>query len=479
MRFEKNESAILPANIEAEQAVLGILLYDNPALHLLPPGFGANHFFEPFHKRLFDSIEQAVNAGRLADPAVFASRFASDPAYRDLGGGAYLGDLMDKAPPSQNVTDYGADLMKVALRRDLLRAADDIREAALDDDMDAADALHEAERSVGALSNTDTSVRLVSAEEAVARVFRQLDSPGETAEGVLTGLGPLDEHLGPLMPGDVILLGGRPSMGKSAEASVIGQNVALQNLGVMDVNTEMSVEQMMRRRLTSLAFAQYAAKAPSYSSIRKRAVEYDQRQMLERAAEIIRGLPLVSMKRNGLTISKLRSLARRQFAEWKRAGVRPGLLVVDHAGHFKAEGKSRGRYEDQTEISGAFKELAEELQVPILVLAQLSRKLEERDDKRPTLPDFRDSGSWEQDADIVIGVYRDAYYAQREREPKDGTAQQQLAWADWDRRKRSKMIDNILLKVREGEVGNVQLWGDMRTNAILGEVPGDDLGGFI
>jgi replicative DNA helicase len=277
---------------------------------------------------------------------------------------------------------------------------------------------------------------------------------------------------------DLIVLGGRTSMGKSAMASDIALNVATQGRGVIEINGEMSVQQMTRRHLTSLAFTKHGKGAPSYSAIRKRMVSREQRQMLGQAKAEFDQLPISLLQRPGLGFGALRSLVRRERAKMAREGVKLGLLIVDHAGLIKADGGGRSRYEDQTAVSNGMKELAHELGIPVMALAQLSRETEKRDNKRPALSDLRDSGAWEQDADVVIGVYRDAYYAAREPEPKDdGKPNSSSTWAEWDRRRRSKTIEAIILKAREGECTTVELWGDMATNAIRAREP--DNGGFL
>ncbi len=174
----------------------------------------------------------------------------------------------------------------------------------------------------------------------------------------------------------------------------------------------------------------------------------------------------MTMLRRRLKMSELRSLARRQASEWHRKGVSLSALIIDHVGLVKPDGGRMDRYEAQTEISNGLKELAEELQCVVIGLNQMNRENEKREDKRPQLSDLRDSGSWEQDADFVIGFYREAYYAQRQPEPK-----KDLEWDAWDRARKSRTIEAIVLKAREGECGTAMLWGDVARNAIRGAEP--------
>lgn len=261
---------------------------------------------------------------------------------------------------------------------------------------------------------------------------------------------------------------GRPGAGKSAWAGCVGTNIAMeQGLGCLEVSLEMSVEQLWRRRLCDVAHRINPELAPAYSDLRRRLVTPAQRALLQEAALRVRGLPIVSIARSGVSPAMILSMARRQITLWTRAGIKPGVVVIDHLGLVVGEGK--GRYESQTDVAIKTKEIATELQLPVIALAQLSRKIEERDDKRPILSDLRDSGSLEENADLVIGFYRDAYYAEHEPEPK-----KDLAWAEWNARKASKDIEAMLLKVREGRRGSVTLYGDMARNAIRAAAPSDD-----
>jgi len=469
--------ASLPHNLEAEQALLGILLYDNSAFERVADQLRADAMYEPFHQRLLAKIEGDIRRGDLAEPILIIKSFENDEALNDLGGLRYLADLVDRAPPAANVCDYAASIMEQATKREMIRVANEMMAAArAPGPVDAK--LEEAERAIHKLSVSESRApAFTTAAEASQAVLDSLDSE-DPVDGTGWGLEPLDKALGPMLSADLIVLGGRTSMGKSALASDIALNVAKQGLGVIEINGEMSVEQMTRRHLTSLAFTKFGKDAPSYSAIRKRTVTREQRQMLGHAKAEFDQLPLSLLQRPGLAFGALRSLVRRERAKMAREGVKLGLLIVDHAGLIKADGGGRSRYEDQTAVSNGMKELAHELGIPVMALAQLSRETEKRDNKRPSLSDLRDSGAWEQDADVVIGVYRDAYYAAREPEPKDdGKPNSSNTWAEWDRRRRSKTIEAIILKAREGDCTTVELWGDMATNAIRAHEP--DNGGFL
>ena len=469
-----------PGNIEAEQALLGILLCDNAAFDRLPDRLRPDHFREPLHGRIFETMLDAVRKGRLAAPILLCERFKNDPAFDDLGGARYLGHLIDLAPPTVNTADYALEIVNQATRRALVAIGAEMQRAArLDTTADVEALVEAAERELHALIGGQAGMAFTDAQAAAEAVLERLDHPPETDAGVAWGLAPLDKQLGPLLAGDLIVLGGRTSMGKSALAAELALNIGKQGKAAIEINGEMTVEQMTRRHLTSLAFDRFGFGAPSYSAIRKREVTYDQRQMLQKVREDFDALPISMLKRTGLGFGALRSLIRREQARRARQGIEVGAAIIDHVGLIRCDTKGRSRYEDQTEISNGLKELADELKIPIVALAQLNREVEKRDNKRPILADLRDSGAWEQDADIVIGIYRDAYYAQREPEPKDtGRPNSSLTWGEWDARRKSKIIEAIVLKVREGETGPVELWGDMATNAIRAREP-ETFGGFL
>jgi replicative DNA helicase len=461
-------AARVPANIDAEQAVLGCVLCQNDAFHLID-GLEPQHFYEPFHARLWDWIAERMAAGGLAEAALSAQYFERDAGYLELGAGAYLGFLVDRAPPPPNVVAYAREVSDLAMRRDLLRLSVDLSHNAVEA-VKVEDAVSLAESALLAMQVASRRIEPVTAAMAAARVLERLDGPEEVLGGILTGLSTLDEELGPLQPGNLVALAGRTSMGKSAAAEVFAYNIAERGLGVIQINGEMTVEEMAERHLADLCQRRHGVQGPEYRDIRRRRIGHEQRLMLGRARDELAAVPLVMLKRTGLKFSQLRSIARRQTAIWARRDIKLGALIVDHMGLIRPDHPSRDRYADQTAISNGTKELAEELGCPLLALLQLNRETEKRDDKRPKLSDIRDSGAWEQDADLVIAFYREAYYARQQIEPK-----KDLEWSEWDRAKKSPVIEAIILKARSGPPQTVKLWGDVARNAIRSHAPEGDL----
>lgn len=465
---DPDQVARVPSNIEAEQAVIGCAFYDVDAFHMIE-GMEARHFYEPFHQRVWEWISERVASGLRADIVLSAQYFERDAAFNEFGGLTYFSDLVDRAPPAPNVAAYAKEVSDLAMRRDLLRLAVDLSHNAVEA-VKVEDVVSLAESALLAMQVASRRIEPITAALAAARVLERLDAPEELVGGILTGIETLDEELGPMQPGNVIALAGRTSMGKSAAAEVIGYNISAQGLGVIQLNGEMTVEEMAERHLSDICHRRYGALGPEYRDIRRRRVSFDQRQMLTTAQQDLAAVPLVMLKRTGLKFSQLRSIARRQTAIWARRDIKLGALIVDHMGLIRPDVPTRDRYADQTAISNATKELAEELGCPLLALLQLNRETEKRDDKRPKLSDIRDSGAWEQDADVVIAFYREAYYARQQVEPK-----KDLETAEWLRARSSPAIEAIILKARAGPPQTVKLWGDVARNAIRSHMPDGDL----
>lgn len=465
--FRKPAEPGPPSNIEVEQCLLGIALYDNAALDDLDQ-LAPEHFHEPFHGRLWFLIREFIAKGMRAEAMLLHDKVENDPAYKELGGIRYLADMVDHAPPASSASTYARTLIDLAQRRDLVRLADQVKQAAMSGEAGAVEVIGLAESGLLAMQVRSRPMELISAGLASNQILAELDAPPEVVFGIKTGLEALDEVLGPMLPGNLILLMGRPSMGKSAAAECIALNIAEAGMGVIQVNGEMTPKEMTQRHLTDLCHREFGVRGPEYRDIRRRRIGHDQRRMLGWADEKLQPLPLVMLKRPGLKLSQLRSLARRQAAVWARQGIKLGALIVDHVGLVHPDHPTRDRYADQTIVSNAMKELADELDCPLIGLNQMNRQNESREEKRPQLSDLRDSGSWEQDADFVIGWYREAYYAQRQPEPK-----KDLEWSEWSRARNSRTVEAIILKARAGECTTVNLWGDVARNAIRSAAPED------
>jgi replicative DNA helicase len=456
-----------PANIEAEQALLGALLYDNGAFEKLSDALQPRHFFEPFHGRLFAAIQSHVRRGHLAEPILVAEQFKHDPAFLDLGGVSYLADMVDRAPPGAHAADYGRVIHDLALRRDLIRIGGEIAAAAQagDPDLSGRDQIEAAEQQLYALAETGAASGgfMDFAESLAGAVSMAAEAFGRDGglSGLSTGLADLDQKLGGLHPSDLIILAARPSMGKTSLAANIAFNVARRYAweptpeggrktvagGVVAFfSLEMSAEQLAMRLLAEVT------EIPS-DHIRKGEINAGQFGQITDAAAEIGESPLYIDATGGISIGKLAARARRLK---RTAGL--DLIVVDYLQLVTTgENHVENRVQEVSQITQGLKSLAKELSVPIIAAAQLSRQVENRPDKRPQLSDLRESGSIEQDADVVMFIYREAYYVGRE-QPKEG-GQEHLDWQlklDQIR----NIAEIIIGKQRHGPIGTVKLHYD-------------------
>ncbi|HEX9167706.1 MAG TPA: replicative DNA helicase [Roseiarcus sp.] len=457
-----------PANIEAEQALLGVLLYDNAAFERLSDSLLAVDFFEPFHGRLFESIQAHIRRGQLAEPILMNDQFQRDPAFEELGGMRYLASLVEHAPPAANSPDYARVIHDLALRRALIRIGGEISSDAQagDPDKSGRDQIESAEQKLFTLAETGQAsegpigleVALRGAVEMAANAYGREGG----LSGLSTGLDDLDEKLGGLHASDLVILAARPSMGKSSLGLNIAFNVARKyeyevapdgsrrtvRGGVAAFfSLEMSAEQLALRLLAELTGV------PS-DRIRKGQINAAEFGMIRDAAGEISGAPLHIDDTGGISIARLAARARRL----KRT-VGLDLIVVDYLQLVTGTETFRtdNRVQEVTQITQGLKALAKELNVPVLALAQLSRQVENREDKKPQLADLRESGSIEQDADVVMFIYREAYYLSRG-EPKDNTE----AHIEWEEKLDAirHTAEVIIGKQRHGPIGTVKLHFD-------------------
>ena len=456
------DPASLPHNLEAEQALLGCLLFDNGAYERLYDGLQGRHFYEPFHQRLFVTIEDQIRVGHLAEPIVLLDKFKTDQAFNDLGGIRYFADLVDRAPPAANANDYARVIYDLALRRELIRLGGEIAHTATNEGL-AREQIEKAEAQLFELAEKGTSSTgfktfSESVIGAVSIAEEAFHRDGGLA-GTSTGLMDLDRQIGGLHKSDLIILAGRPSMGKTALATNIAMNVAKKfryehqpdgtrktvDGGVVAFySLEMSAEQLATRLLAD-------ASGVSGDKLRKGEINAGEFAQLKEAANEIAAYPLFIDDTGGLTLAKLTARARRLK---RTSGL--DCVVVDYLQLVTLgdTGANMNRVQEVSTITMGLKALAKELQVPVIALSQLSRQVEQRDDKRPQLSDLRESGSIEQDADIVMFVYRESYYLGRA-EPREGT-EDHLKWQeDMDRCEGTAEV--IIGKQRHGPIGTVRL----------------------
>lgn len=459
------ETSRLPSNIEAEQAILGCLLYDNAAYERIGDWLKPAHFFEPFHERIFASIEGELRKGHLVDPILLAERFDSDPAFQDLGGVSYLADLVDRAPPTPNAADYARVIYDLAVRRALIDLSAEVSLGARINtgDLSGAELIESAEAALYALAETGGGgsgvITFADALAGAVAMAAEAHNRDGGLSGLSTGLIDLDQKIGGMHPSDLMILAARPSMGKTSLACNIAFDVArnyawephpdgsrktTRGGQVLFFSLEMSAEQLAMRLLAE-------ASGLSGDRIRKGGITALEFGLIRDATVQIQDSPLYIDATGGLSLAKLSARARRQK---RRHGL--DLIIVDYLQLVTLGGSSKpeNRVQEVSTITQGLKALAKELNVPVLALSQLSRQVENREDKKPQLSDLRESGSIEQDADMVMFIYREAYYLSR-LEPREGTPEH----ADWREKMDAveRLAELIIGKQRHGPIGTVRL----------------------
>lgn len=423
-----------PHDLAAEQAVLGALLCE--ARESLG-GLAPEHFYDPVHGALFAEIAARGERGERADGV--GMRAWAQANLAELGGVSYLMRLME--PSNERIWrsfDSNAAAIREAHARRTALAALETAQKLLASGGDVSEALAESERIIrGAMPD---AVRADTLAEAGVALLGGLDTPL-----LLTRLAALDEKLGGMARGDLIILAGRPSMGKSAVAAQIARNVAFGGGVVHFSSLEMSKEQVAARAISAESRrAEFSSHHIQYANIRA-GRQVDRAQLTELAARLPH--TLVVDDRGAQTLAQLEQSARAT----RRRKKRLDLIVVDYLQLMVAR-RNDGRVNEVTEISQGLKALAKRLDCPVLALSQLNRSVEARECKRPTLGDLRDSGAIEQDADVVLAVYREAYYLERAEPDKDRSGE----WADW-RQALDRCVDEleiIVLKQRSGPIGS-------------------------
>ena len=454
-----------PHNLEAEQALLGAILFDNETYNRITPLLQDRHFFDPVHGRIFQACADLISAGALADGVTLKERFAKDGGIKEIGGAVYLMKLMEAAAPlSAQAQSYAALIYDLALRRELIRVGNVITDLAENppDDHDAKDIIEEAERTLFTLAESGAGSRgfydFKTALTASVDVATAAKNRGSDVSGIASGFRDLDHLLGGLHGSDLIILAGRPSMGKTALALNIAMKVARAKQVATEAghtehtggtvgffSLEMSGEQLATRILADFAGIES-------HRIRQGKIDKEEYTRLVDSSAMLQTLPLHIDETGGISIAQLTARARRL----KRSKAGLDLIVVDYLQLVTSSSrKSDGRVQEVSEITQGLKAMAKDLNVPVLALSQLSRQVEAREDKRPQLSDLRESGSIEQDADIVMFVFREEYYLSRAK-PNDERSDEYLKW-----RTRLDSVANraelIIGKNRHGPIETVNL----------------------
>ena len=462
-------SSPLPSNLDAEQALIGAVLFDNDAM---PDDMRAADFAEPFHGLIWSAMTDLIRAGRLAEPTIICDRLKSSPAYEQFGGLRYLADLVDKAPPGSRTIEYARVVQDAALRRGLIRVAGEISEAARDHEKTGPERVMEAERAVSDLADSGPSPSAWNrADSIIAAAVRAAQERKGRIE-LPTGLTELDRLTGGLRRGEMAIIAGRPAMGKSSAGLTVGRALASQGKGVAFFSMEMPKVALGLRMACDMAFNSDApvfsgkSENPTYFDADRGQLEAHQWRDLEAAERTMAGWPLLFDTRPGLTTSAMEACARKAIRDWQRQGIEPGAIIVDHLTIAKADNDRKGnKVAEVGDISRGLAEMAKRLDVPVVALCQLSRDVEKRDnkDKRPGLSDLRWSGEIEQDARLVMFLYRPEYYCRR---PEDDSNFE--AMGQWKARldKVRKKLFWLVEKNNNGPTGEVETYCDIACSAI-------------
>ena len=407
---------IPPQNLEAEQAVLGGILLKNAILFNLVDLVGEDDFYSPAHRFIFQAILDLSRQNAPIDLVSLAEALRMSGRLDEVGGPAYLAELTASTVSAANALHHAGIVREKAVQRKLISTALDIITRCYDGGQETEKLLDESEQAIFAIADARTTKGVHSSKELVTRVFEQIEKRMENKElvtGVPTGYYQFDEYTAGLQPSDLIIVAGRPSMGKTAFAMNMAMRAAvMHNVPTAIFSLEMSMEQIMQRMLCCWGKVDLA-------KLRRGRLDDEDWSRLYDAANHLSPAPIYVDDTAAITTMDLRARCRRLKSE---RGL--GLIVVDYLQLMRASRNIDSREQEISEISRSLKALAKELHVPVVALSQLNRKVEERADKRPMMSDLRESGAIEQDADVIIFLYRAAAYKKKEElTPEDNVAE--------------------------------------------------------
>src|SRR3954468_3492473 len=465
-----HEASSLPHNVEAEAALLGALMIDNRLAEDIQLKLQPDHFFEPLHARVYEQILKLIDRNMIASPVTLRPLFEADEEMKELGGPSYLAQLTGSGAAIIGARDFAGQIYELALLRALIGVGREMVENALDtsEQVDPKGQIEAAESAlyrVAEEGGTEGTVKtFAEATRLAVQMAEKALNTGGGLSGITTGLETVNAKTGGLHHSDLIILAGRPGMGKSALATNFAYNTARRYVQDMEdgiapeksagapvalFSLEMSADQLATRILAEQS-------GISSENLRMGRISQQEFRSLARAAGELQSLPLYIDDKPGLTIAALRARARRLQRQ-----KNVGMVIVDYLQLLQGTGKNSNdnRVNEISEISRGLKTLAKELDVPVVALSQLSRAVEQREDKRPQLSDLRESGSIEQDADIVLFIYREDYYLAAKQPADDHPdapawkEQMERAWG---------LAEIIVAKQRHGSTGKVRMGFDSR-----------------
>ena len=450
----KNQFKELPNNIEAEQAVIGSILVSNDIFDDVSIIIDNKKFYDPVHQKIFAAIENLISKGMLANPITLKNYFENDNSLAELEGHEYLVKLTKFSTTIRQAIEYSKIVYDMHIRRELIKISETMTENASNKilDLPGNKIIEDSERLLFNLAEKGSfNTSFIKFDQALNYTIEMASNAFKNEEGIVgvpTGLTDLDDRLGGMHNSDLLIIAGRPSMGKTALATNIAFHAAkkLQEKGTKSSIAFFSLEMSSEQLSTRILAEQSRIKS---NDIRRGRISEEQFDKFIETSKNISELPLYIDETPAISIAAMSNRARRIKRLY---GL--DLVVVDYIQLMSAANTRDGRVQEISEITKGLKALAKELSVPVLALSQLSRAVEHRDDKKPQLSDLRESGSIEQDADVVMFVYREAYYLEK-LEPRPATVEH----AEWQAKMNevSNLAEIIIGKQRHGPTGNINV----------------------
>ncbi len=452
LNIVKNISKELPNNIEAEQSIIGSILISNELFDEINMIVASNNFYDPMHQKIYSAMEKLIYSGMLANPITLKNYFDNEKDSLNIPD--YLVKITKFSSAARQTIEYSKLVYDLYVKRELIKLSENIIDTAKLNDLDqnAQTIIQNSEKSLFDLAERGSfGSSILKFDEAMKLTIEMASNEYKNEEGIVgvpTGLTDLDDRLGGLHKSDLIIIAGRPSMGKTALATNIAFHAAkniqenIKKSTVAFFSLEMSSEQLSTRILAE----QSRIKS---NDIRRGRISEEEFDKFIETSKNIAELPLYIDETPAISVAALSNRARRIKRLY---GLE--LIVVDYIQLMRASNFKEGRVQEISEITQGLKALAKELAVPVVALSQLSRAVEQRDDKKPLLSDLRESGSIEQDADVVMFVYRESYYL-RAKEPRPATVEH----AEWQAKMNevSHLAELIIGKQRHGPTGNITL----------------------
>lgn len=452
MPAQDNAQPQVLCNVETEAALLGGLMIDNRAVELIAERLDAEHFYEPIHGRIYTAILREQALGRVANPITLRPYFADDEAMREVGGPSYLAQLTGSGAALIGVQSFADQIRELAMRRRLIGGLDKMMVDVRTWDADYDELVGKIEGVIAEAADTRSGTEDASAAASIRDYMRSLEDG--LPPGVTSGIEELDRAIGPIREGDLIIVAGRPGMGKTALGLNYGYGAAKGDAdrdpaGVLFVSREMSKPQLAARLAANICFNGHSG--INFGTIERGHLTNEQFRTVYRATDEIEELPFVIHYSSGIRIGQLNRLVRRTKRRMGAKGIPLKLVIVDYLQRVSPDGRCENRTQEITQVSMGLKDCAMENGVGLMALAQLSREVEKRADKRPMMSDLRESGQIEQDGDVILFLYRAEYYLRQTEPPEDGSAER-LKWEQAVEAVEHQ-IEFICAKRRQGETG--------------------------